>query len=117
MTINIRAINFPITEAIHEWARARVTSALRPFEDSVQRVFVRLQDINSPNRGGVDKRCSIVIAIRGHGGVVTESVDQDLYRAIDDAAARVRRTVARIARRRRTQERADVQRPGALLIT
>src|SRR5688500_10861867 len=114
MLIDTRTIGFPLTDALVQHVEARVESALGPFSCRVLKVTVRLDDING-SRGGVDKRCSVVVALRRHGVEVAEAVDADLYRAIDEAAARIRRSVARAAKAHLSRERRDPQRPGALV--
>jgi ribosome-associated translation inhibitor RaiA len=61
---------------------------------------VQLSDINGP-RGGIDKRCQIEVQLKGTPNVVIEDVEADLYAAIDRAAERVGRTVARRLSRQR----------------
>ena len=73
-----------------------------------------MDDVNA-DRGGNDKRCSIVVSRRRRGAVVAEAVRTDLYVAVDEAAARIRRSVQRAAKRHLTRDRRDRQRPGALL--
>ena len=114
MLIDTRAIGFSLTDAIARHAEDRVGSALRPFARRVLKITVRLDDVNG-SRGGVDKRCGVVAALRRHGVQVAEAVDADLYRAIDAAAARIRRSVSRAAKSRLARERRDPQRPGALV--
>ena len=60
----------------------------------VNRVVVRLSDINGP-RGGADKRCHIQVVLAGIPDVVVEDTEVDLYTAIDRATDRARRTVFR----------------------
>ena len=74
----------------------------------------RLQDVNA-NRGGIDKRCSVVVALRRHGVVAAEETHADLYVAIDTVAHRLRRAVKRNVKRHLSRERKDPQRPGALV--
>lgn len=114
MQIDTRAIEFALTEPIRVHAEALAVSALGPFADIVQRVTVRLQDVNA-SRGGIDKRCRIVAAIRGRV-LVAQAIHSDLYVAIDNAAKRIRRMIARTAKRPLGRERHGSQRPGALPI-
>lgn len=62
---------------------------------------MRLTDVNGP-RGGIDKHC--VIEVRGPAlvPIVIRERDADLYAAIDRAAERVDRTVARRLSRNQT---------------
>jgi ribosomal subunit interface protein len=113
MIIDIRAIGFTLTDAIVRHAEARVESALGALARWVQKVTVRVEDINS-DRGGVDKRCSVVVALRRHGVEVAEATDSDLYRAIDEAASRIRRSVSRSVARHVYRQRREAPRASAL---
>ena len=114
MLIDTRAIGFAMTDAILAHVEARVESALGPFSRWVLRATVRLEDVNA-DRGGADKRCSIVVALRRHDIRVAEATNEDLYAAVDKAANRIRRSVRRASKRRLAIARRDPQRPGVLL--
>lgn len=114
MFIDTRAIGFPLTDAILRHVESRVESALGPFAQAVIRVTVRVQDVNA-RRGGVDKRCTVVVALRQRGVVAAEVTDQDLYAAVDAVAPRIRRAVKRAVKRHLARERKDPQRPGTLV--
>ena len=112
--IDTRAIGFPLTDAILRHVEARVDAALGPFSRWVLKVTVRLEDVNA-NRGGDDKRCSMVVALRRHGVEIAEATNADLYTAVDEAASRIRRSVRRVTKRHLSRDRRDPQRPGALV--
>ncbi len=114
MFIDVRAIGFPLTDAILRHVESRLEAALGPFARSVVTVTVRLQDVNA-SRGGIDKRCGVVVALRGRGVVTAEVTDGDLYAAVDAVARRARRAVKRAVKRHLSRERKDPQRPGALV--
>lgn len=114
MLIETRAIDFPLTEAIRGHVESRLAAALGPLDRWVQHVTVRLEDVNA-DRGGIDKRCSMVATLPRHGVVVIEAIDEDLYAAIDAAAHRIRRRVIRSVKQRYERQRKDPQRPGSLL--
>jgi hypothetical protein len=59
---------------------------------------VRLGDLNGP-KGGKDKFCRIVAQV-GHGTVVVEDVDSNLYSAISRATHRFAMATSRQLRRR-----------------
>src|SRR4051794_18945394 len=82
MLIDTRAMGFALTDAILRHVEARVGAALGPFARRVLKVTVRLEDING-DRGGADKRCSIVVALRRHGVEIAEAINADLYAAVD----------------------------------
>jgi len=114
MDIDIRAMGFPLTDGIRAHVESRIKSVLRPFARWVVKVTARLEDVNA-NHGGIDKRCSMVAAVRRRGTIVTEAIQEDLYVAADKAAARIRRSVQRLLARQIRRERKDPQRPGTLV--
>src|SRR5690349_438684 len=69
MLVEIRALGFRLTDAISRYAESRIESVLRRFGHRVLKVTVRLDDVNA-GRGGIDKRCSVVVAVRRRGVVV-----------------------------------------------
>jgi len=78
--------------------------ALSARDNNIQRVIVRLSDINGP-RGGADKCCHIQVVIAHLPDVVIEDTKADLYAAIDRAADRAGRTVGRRLMRKRIKGR------------
>ena len=94
MQIDIQSRGFSLTEALLSYTRKRLLTAMSYCSGHVNRVAVRLTDINGP-RGGADKRCHIQVALTGIADVVVEDTEVDLYAAIDRAINRARRTVFR----------------------
>ena len=91
-----RHANFSLTDALRSHAEWRLRFALTYFDNHIQRVVMRLSDINGP-RGGTDKRCHIQVVLKGLPDVVIEDTEADLYIAIDRATDRAGRTVERRA--------------------
>lgn len=108
MLTETRAIGFAPTEPILRHVEARLKSALGPFSRWMLKVTTRLQDINA-DRGGVDKRCSIVVTLRRKGIAIAQATNADLYAAIDEAASRARRSVKRLTKKHLSRERKGVQ--------
>ena len=94
MQIDIQARNFPLTSALRSHIKRRLGFALSTKDDHIQRIAVRLSDINGP-RGGADKCCHIQVLLPHLPDVVIEDTKADLYTAIDLAADRAGRTVGR----------------------
>lgn len=105
MQINILARGFEMTEGLRVHAERRLGFAIGWARPHVRKVTVRLGDLNGP-RGGEDKRCLIQIGLLAGGELVVEDIDPDLYVAIDRAAGRADRTVARRLKRQRDQDAA-----------
>lgn len=100
MEIDVQALNFSLTDALRTHVERRLVCALARNADHIQRVVVRLSDINGP-RGGADKCCHIQVMLRHLPEVVIEDTEADLYVAIYRALDRAGRTVARgLARQR-----------------
>ncbi len=101
MQIDIQARNFSLTDALRGHAERRLRFALTCCDDHIQRIAVRLSDINGPH-GGADKRCHLQVVLAGLPDVVIEDTEADLYIAIDRAADRAGRTVVRTLSRQQT---------------
>lgn len=111
MLLEIRHVNLQVSDALQEFVQLYVERALRPFEDNVERVEVRIQDINGP-RGGVDKRCSVVVELAGsRKAVVVKSARSNVYEAVQAAFMRLGESVGRALSRRRRLNRVAVMPP------
>jgi ribosomal subunit interface protein len=104
MQIDIQARDFSLTQSLRSHVERRLGFALGPRYDRISRILVRLSDINGP-RGGRDKRCRLHLVMPGRANVVIEDTRADLYAAIDCAADRAARTVARKLARLRSCRR------------
>lgn len=104
MRIDIQASHFSVTDALRNYTERRLRFALTFCNAHIQRIVVRLSDINGP-RGGPDKCCHLQVMLIGYHDVVVDDVESDLYVAIDRAANRAGRTVRRRLTRRRDNAR------------
>jgi ribosomal subunit interface protein len=100
MNIHIQARGFALTDSLREHVERRLHFALGWADDRLRQISVRLWDENGP-RGGEDKRCRIQITFPGAPSVVIDDTEADLYVAIDRAADRAGRSVARRLERQR----------------
>ena len=94
MLIDVRAIGFPMNEALQRHAEYRVESEMGIIARHVLKVTVRLEDVNA-QRGGIDKRCGVTVAMRHNRTVIAEAVNMDMYAAVDAAVTRARHGVVR----------------------
>lgn len=102
MQVCIQSHGFPLTDALQAHAERRLRFGLTHASDHISRVEMSLSDINGP-RGGLDKRCYIVVTLEKMPAVVIEDIESDLYVAIDRAADRAGRAVTRSLERKREQ--------------
>ena len=94
MRIEIQARGVALADGLREHVERRLQFALSWIGDEVRTIRVCLFDVNGP-RGGNDQRCRIEITMRGLAQVVVEDGEADRYVAIDRAADRAERTLAR----------------------
>jgi ribosomal subunit interface protein len=100
MNIQIRTIGIVLTSAVREHVERRLQFAFGWADERLRHVAVRLSDENGP-RGGEDKRCRIQISFAGAPSLVVDDTEADLYVAIDRAADRAGRSLARRLERQR----------------
>ena len=114
MAVHIKTLGFNLTDALRRHVEGRMQWAMRPHARRVMKVTARLDDVNA-DRGGIDKRCSVVVALRRRGVATAQATCQDLYAAVSEVAVRLRCSIQRTVKRHASRERKDRQRPGALL--
>lgn len=98
MHIAIQSHGLVLTDGLRAYVRRRLRTSVGWA--LTRRLAVWLSDINGP-RGGRDKRCKIQISLDHGKTVVIENTEDDLYVAIDRAADRADRALARQLARRR----------------
>lgn len=126
MRIDIRAMGVMLTGSLRAYIERRLQFALGWASHGVHKIIVHLSDINGP-RGGKYKYCLIQIPFPRAPDVLIENMESDLHVAIDRAAQRAERALARQRDRlrepghdrirsdepagaeRRTERRSDVQ--------
>lgn len=72
----------------------RIGSVIDRIANAAGHVDVRLADVNGP-RGGLDKSCAILLTQAHRPALRIEERAETYYEAIDAAAARLRRALAR----------------------
>lgn len=100
--VHIRSTKAAFGAPARDYVRRKLGSKLGKFAASIERVSVRVEDMNGP-RGGVDQSCRIKVVLRGLPSVVFESRDASLSGAVDAALSGVQRAVRRTTQRRRTK--------------
>jgi ribosome-associated translation inhibitor RaiA len=82
------------------YIKRKLGMKLGKFASSIERVSVRVEDVNGP-RGGVDHECRIKVVLSDLPSVVFVEQDASLAAAIDRALAGSERAVRRAVRRTR----------------
>lgn len=95
---NIRTFGVELEPKDRETIRERLGMKLGKFALNIERISVRISDVNGPE-GGIDTECRIKVVLSGFPSVVVseraESVEAAVNRALDDAQRHVRRTLQR----------------------
>lgn len=83
---------------LREAALDKVRFALRRMKVLIPRATVLLSDVNGP-RGGIDKRCQVVLTTHSAGTVVIASMAGDWRTALDLSLSRAARILTRNVQR------------------
>lgn len=94
MKIDIQAHGVELTDGLREHVEHRLGFALSQFQERIRGVVVRLSDVNGP-KGGIDKRCYLRVRLNGLSDIVVEETEADFPVAVNRAADRAKRTLAR----------------------
>ena len=99
MEISLKAHGSSLDSATAETIRRRLESAIDRVRPYVRRVSAHLEDENG-EKGGVDKRCVVVVDVQGRGRVVVRERRQSFLAAATKAAHRIALVVRSRLRRR-----------------
>lgn len=99
---NIRVFGVDLSQDERARIRHGLGVKLGKYARSIERVTVRVMDVNGP-RGGIDKLCRIKVVLSGLPSVVFESQALTLKAAINGALSGTERTVRRSVQRRHTK--------------
>ncbi len=101
---HIRADGPRVNAEDRAYLRRKLGMKLGKFARAVERVSVRIRDVNGP-RGGVDKACRIKVVLTGLPSVVVDERRPSLQAAMDRALQRTERAVRRSMERRSARAR------------
>ena len=99
---NIRVEGVRIDDDDRAYIRRRLGEKLGKYARRIERVTVRMRDVNGP-RGGVDIQCRIKLVVSGLPSVVVEHQAARLRPALTRALAGAERAMRRTLQRRRTR--------------
>ena len=108
---NVRVHGVTLDEDDRVYIRRRLGEKLGKYAGSIERVTVRVSDVNGP-RGGVDLLCRIKVVLSGLPSVVVEHQAARLQPALTHAVAGAERAVRRTLQRRRTRPIKSAARGG-----
>ncbi len=100
VTGHVRVIGAAPDEDQREYVGRKLGMKLGKFASSIERVTVRVTDVNGP-RGGIDQRCRVKVVLSGLPSVVVERRHATTEAAVDTALRATEESVRRVVRRRR----------------
>jgi hypothetical protein len=100
LTAHVRAFGVGLDPDDRSDIRRKLGMKLGKFAPSIERVSVRVEDVNGP-RGGVAHACRVKVVLSGLPSIVVVEQDASPSAAIDRALGRAERAVQRAVRRRR----------------
>lgn len=103
MSAHIRTEGVKLSPAERTYLRRRLGMRLGKFSSSIERLTVRIRDINGP-RGGVDTICRIKAVLNGQPSVIVESRADSHHIAINRALDQAQRTLRRTLDRKRRKQ-------------
>lgn len=98
--VHIRVLGAALDTEDREHIARKLGMRLAKFASSIERVSVRVSDVNGP-KGGVDHKCLIKVTLSGLPSVVVERQDSALQRAVNTAITATGPAVRRSVQRRR----------------
>jgi ribosome-associated translation inhibitor RaiA len=95
---HVRVVGTAVGDEDRDYIARKLGMKLGKFVSAIERITVRLSDVNGP-KGGRDQKCQIKVVLSRLPSVVVNETDSTLPRtidrAIDSAALAVRRTIQR----------------------
>lgn len=95
MQMKIQIKGLPGATKLRRVAAYKIDGALARYAHAIQEASVRLDDINGPDRGGVDKLCRVVLKMKDSSVLVIEELGADIAQVIERVAGRLHQSVAR----------------------
>jgi CBS domain-containing protein len=109
---NIRVSGVTLEDEDREYIRRRLGMKLGKFAPSIERVTLRVEDVNG-TRGGVDTTCRIKVVLSRLPSVTVETRGDSLADTVNRALGAAERAVRRTLQRKRTKPLKSVARKRA----
>lgn len=87
-----------------DYVERQWSQAVERFDAWIRRVSIYLTDVNGP-RGGISKRCRIVVHTQAGAPIVIQETQEQISTAISRAIKRAAHTLKRKAAKKRDQKR------------
>jgi putative sigma-54 modulation protein len=95
MQVQIQVKGLSESAKLRRFASNKLNVALSRFSPVIEKASMQLDDINGPDRGGVDKLCRVVLRMKNNSIVVIEELGSDIRQAIDRVSDRLHHSASR----------------------
>ena len=95
MQVQIQVKGLSESAKLRRFASHKLNAALSRFSHVIEKANMHLDDINGPDRGGVDKLCRVVLSMKNDSVVVIEELGSDIRQTIDRVSDRLHHNVSR----------------------
>lgn len=95
MQVRVQVKGLPNASALRRFAANRLNVALIKFSPAVQEVTILMNDINGPDRGGVDKLCRVVLSLKDNSVLVVEELGLNMIETINRVTDSLHHTVSK----------------------
>jgi ribosome-associated translation inhibitor RaiA len=99
----IHSSDFALTDALNNFIKHQARKSMSTCSNRVERLVIRLKDINGP-KGGDDKECCVEVKLANCAPIVVSKRSSDAYSSIRKALGRASRTTLRKLGKRRTHK-------------
>jgi ribosomal subunit interface protein len=95
--MNIRIVVKRVAEktALREYVEEKITASLQRFQDRIHSVTVRLEDVNGPQKQGLDKECRVEARLVPSGEIVVKECAEDMQVAFLTGLDRLKAAISR----------------------
>lgn len=100
MRLEMYGLKYELNDALKDHIERRLSTALGRLKGRIDRITIRLVDVNGP-RGGIDKRCRIIVSLSPRGQVIVTGSDHDPFALVNRAAKRTGHIVRKVLERQR----------------
>lgn len=108
MQVHVQVKGLPGAARVRRYATDRLNMALARVAHVVHDASMRLDDINGPERGGVDKLCRVVLRLTDKSVLVVEELGSDIGRVINRVTDRLHENVSQHLARLAKYDRASL---------
>jgi putative sigma-54 modulation protein len=100
MELELRQKDMDMGQSLYDHIAGYIDAALNRFANRINRVTIRLVDINGP-RGGIDKQCRIAVQLSKGKTIRTGNTNTNMIAATYFAVDRAAHAISRELKRRR----------------